>query len=418
MIFSIKNFIQNILVILMITKVNSSVPFEYQGQILNHELNIPLIPSVTPISWNPELKVLPLCIELNNNTIETSLISSAIDNVNRYLYSGNIDSTSLFLYNYIYTNEKCPSSDLVIKIIKSTSTAKSPGYCSRKFMNGTITRPHILYLGCDITINVCALQSTSIFYNVLLHELLHIIGLDHPPKKEDSVMSYTISSLDKNLTIIGQTKDYIQIRPKDVNDLNYIIRRDFPNSLLPNPSLIKDILPNVSPYMHVSGTDNYLLNDYMNVTQCWISKSNSPSTNGNSPSTNGNSPSTNGNSPSTNGNSPSTNGNSPSTNGNSPSTNGNSPNIVQPQNNKCNCKCKGKGKGKGKGRSKQNENLVNIQSNNIPTTPNNTNKNLLADDVKINDDAIINVDTNNNNNINIYSNEKPVININSKENNN
>ena len=383
MIFSIKNFIQNILVILMITKVNSSVPFEYQGQILNHELNIPLIPSVTPISWNPELKVLPLCIELNNNTIETSLISSAIDNVNRYLYSGNIDSTSLFLYNYIYTNEKCPSSDLVIKIIKSTSTAKSPGYCSRKFMNGTITRPHILYLGCDITINVCALQSTSIFYNVLLHELLHIIGLDHPPKKEDSVMSYTISSLDKNLTIIGQTKDYIQIRPKDVNDLNYIIRRDFPNSLLPNPSLIKDILPNVSPYMHVSGTDNYLLNDYMNVTQCWISKSNSPSTNGNSPS-----------------------------------TNGNSPNIVQPQNNKCNCKCKGKGKGKGKGRSKQNENLVNIQSNNIPTTPNNTNKNLLADDVKINDDAIINVDTNNNNNINIYSNEKPVININSKENNN
>ena len=95
---------------------------------MNSIYNIPIIPSVTSVSWDPDTKILPVCVELNNHTIENSLIESAIDNVNLYLYSGNIDTTSLFLYDYKYTNEKCPDDDLKIKIIKSNNTLKSPGY--------------------------------------------------------------------------------------------------------------------------------------------------------------------------------------------------------------------------------------------------------------------------------------------------
>jgi hypothetical protein len=228
-----------------------------------------IIPSVTSISWNPNLKVLPLCVELNNHTIDQSLIHTAIDNVNKYLYTGNIDTTSLFLYDYNYTNFKCPDSDLKIKIIKSKSTSDSPGYCSRKYINGTISSPQVLYIGCDITLNVCALQSNSIFYNVLLHELLHILGLDHPPEKDNSVMSYHIIAKDSSLNFIKQTDEYISIQPKDISDIRFIISRDFPNSYLPSPQTIQQKNPNSNPGEHVSGTNLYQINDYASRSKCW-----------------------------------------------------------------------------------------------------------------------------------------------------
>ena len=245
---------------------------------VNAPITIPYEYSVTPVVWDPTQHILPFCVELNNNTIETELIEDAIDNVNAYLFSGTIEQTALYFKILEYKETgTCPENNLKIRVNKINNSLNAPGYCSRRFVDGTIERPYILYSGCDIDMNVCALQSSAMFYNVLLHELLHVIGLDHPSKTNtlESVMAYSVTSKNVELTEIKQDTNYITIQPVDAANIRYIIERDFPTAILPNPRSIASYIPDVSPGKHISGSREYIVNEYMNVNECWIHE-NSP----------------------------------------------------------------------------------------------------------------------------------------------
>ena len=62
------------------------------------EQTIPVYEYIVPFMWKPTTKVVPFCLNYNNNTVDKSLVTNAIDNINAYLFTGDIKTTSLFLY--------------------------------------------------------------------------------------------------------------------------------------------------------------------------------------------------------------------------------------------------------------------------------------------------------------------------------
>lgn len=251
-----------------------------------YDVNVPFfMPSIIPIEWDASMKVLPFCVETNGIPVNKKLIESAIDNVNLYLYSGNIDTTALYLYVNEYKNTSCPDTNLKIKLIKDNNVKKAPGYCSRKFISGTVNSPKALYIGCDITLNACILQSSATFYNVLLHELLHVVGLDHPDNKDDSVMSYGVIAKDRTLQNIRQDTEYISVTKTDMENIRAIVIRDFPDASLPVISNIPDeisfgpYIPTINASLHMSGDTQYVIDTYANADKCWVTSESEKSKN-------------------------------------------------------------------------------------------------------------------------------------------
>jgi hypothetical protein len=236
--------------------------------------NVPMIETddyqVIPFIWDPSSKILNFCIQSDDIPVNTELIQDAFDNINSQLFTGSLSTTSLFFS--MRTNTTCKETDLKIIFVKSNNTKLfSPGYCTRRFLDGTINRPMILYLGCDITLNLCALQSSASMYNVLLHELLHVVGLDHPePPVENAVISYGVRVNDSSLMNIYQDAQYMTLNAFDIMNMRFIALRDFPDSTLPDPRLIASYVPKIDPLLHVSGNNTYQVNTIMNVEQCWM----------------------------------------------------------------------------------------------------------------------------------------------------
>jgi len=269
---------------LFILNTEAGVDFIYENgdKIYYHKSDVPnivnvnqrlFVPNILPVTWDTDSKIIPLCVETNGLPIQKNLIESAVNYVNLYLYSGNLDTTALYLYIENYREKGCPEDKLKIQLVHERDTSSSPGYCSRRFLDGTVEHPQILYVGCDITLNMCLLQSSGTFYNVLLHELLHIIGLDHPETRNDSVMSYGVRAKDSTLETIRQDDFYINIQPEDIRNIHAIIIRDFPDAKIPSVDYLETYIPNILPTSHVSGTTDYVLNEYVNVKKCWVSTS-------------------------------------------------------------------------------------------------------------------------------------------------
>lgn len=241
---------------------------------VNQPQNVPMIETddyqVIPFIWDQSSKILNFCIENNDIPVNTELIQDAFDNINSQLFTGSLATTSLFFS--MRTEKTCNETDLKIKFVQSNDTKSfSPGYCTRRFLDGTINRPMILYLGCDITLNLCALQSSASMYNVLLHELLHVVGLDHPePPVEKAVISYGVRVNDSSLMNIYQDAEFVTLNAFDIMNIRFIALRDFPDSTLPDPRFIASYVPKIDPVLHVSGNNTYQVNNIMNVEECWI----------------------------------------------------------------------------------------------------------------------------------------------------
>lgn len=252
---------------------NSYINIHYP-EYINPPQNVPMIETndyqVIPFIWDASRKILNFCIETNDIPVNTELIQDAFDNINSQLFTGNLATTALFFS--MRTNTTCKETDLKIRFIQSKTTKSfSPGYCTRRFLDGTINRPMILYVGCDITLNLCALQSSASMYNVLLHELLHVVGLDHPePPIENAVISYGVRVNDSSLMNIYQDLEYATLHAFDIMNMRFIALRDFPDSSLPDPRFIASYVPNIDPLHHVSGNSIYQVKNIMNVEQCWI----------------------------------------------------------------------------------------------------------------------------------------------------
>lgn len=253
--------------------------YDYGGRRDSNVQNIPFfMPSIIPIEWDTSMKILPFCIETGGKPVNKKLLESAVDNVNLYLYSGNLDTTALYLYVEEYRDSDCPEDKLKISLVQNGSVDDAPGYCSRRFLDGTTERPKLLYVGCDITLNTCILQSSATFYNVLLHELLHVVGLDHPPEPTESVMSYGVRAKDRTLKQIRQDTGYVSVTKTDMNNIRAIVARDFPDAPLPIISDIPDevsfgpYIPSINASKHMSGDDNYIVQTYADVDECWVRK--------------------------------------------------------------------------------------------------------------------------------------------------
>ena len=270
------NWIKHVVVAIVggvLPYAESYINIEYP-EYLENPLNVPFIDTqdyqVIPFIWDPNSKLIRFCVESKDFPIDLAIVQDALDNINAQLYTGNFTTTPL----YFTLENECGDNDLKIKFIQSRDSIKAPGYCTRKFLDGTIIRPMILYTGCDITLNVCALQSSSSLYNVLLHELLHVVGLDHPePPVEGSVISYGVRVNDSTLNNVIQDTEYKVLQPFDIMNMRFIALRDFDYASLPDPRTISSYVPKINPSKHVSGTDNYMLNPVMNVDECWIGKS-------------------------------------------------------------------------------------------------------------------------------------------------
>jgi hypothetical protein len=121
---------------------------------------------------------------------------------------------------------------------------KPAGKCVRKYGVDIyeFVRPYMsyYYYGCNITVNIHLLNRAASFYNVLLHELLHLIGLDHPnPPMLHALISHTVRR-DNNKSIIHDNV-YKQLSWYDIMTTHFIIARNFPWlwSKLPYPYVTK-----------------------------------------------------------------------------------------------------------------------------------------------------------------------------------
>ena len=210
-------------------------------------------PNVINIPWYSQISVLNYCL-INNDEfkIHEPVIETAFDVVNSYLYNG-LD-TPLFL-NYM-SNDTNMGCDHYINITSDSYI----GFCTREF---TTENNNLAYIGCSITLNACDLQTSAAFYNVLLHELLHVIGLEHPVDiNEESVMGYRVSINEEGEILYDDR--YSSISLHDVQDIFYIISRDFPDKKLPNYRYNAKYEPLYSPSRHISGNNKSVIDTGIN----------------------------------------------------------------------------------------------------------------------------------------------------------
>ena len=179
------------------------------------------------------------------------------------MFLTNNDDQPLYFNFYENADINC---DFFINLISnSTMSYNNAANCKRKYLcvGGACYNQ-----GCNITINVCALQTAASFYNVLLHEVLHAIGLEHPnPIINNSIMSY-ITYININKSSVYDNI-YRLIADIDIYNIKYILYRDFSSSYTQNNK--QQTTPLYSAQLHVSGLKNYIINYNNNIiTPCLI----------------------------------------------------------------------------------------------------------------------------------------------------
>lgn len=212
------------------------------------------ISSVVQFPWLPNKHILSICINKNGHEVANELIQSAANSINIYISSERKDS----MYIDIVENEKLCEYTVSIESLVSN---ESPGYCSRDYVRND---NKYFYNGCNITMNICQLQTAASFYNVLLHEFLHLLGLDHPIIKDDSVMSYTVKKDTLNNIVFDDT--YITIQLNDIIDIHIMLVQISGNINVPFPTILTGSVPTYNSYEHVSGVKNRMfLNRYCEI---------------------------------------------------------------------------------------------------------------------------------------------------------
>ena len=86
--------------------------------------------------------------------------------------------------------------------------------------------PDNVFKNAETFINTNELRYATNIYNVLLHELLHVIGLDHPEVPNESVMSYRVRlGADKNVL---RDVSFLPLDEDDVLGVTNIAQQSFP----------------------------------------------------------------------------------------------------------------------------------------------------------------------------------------------
>jgi hypothetical protein len=218
-------------------------------------------PSIEPLPWLPTINTLNFCLIRNNQDVYIPLINIAFNSINIFLVDGNY--TPLYL-NFQENEDQQYTCQYFVNI---TSTVNSPAaYCTR---TSYLINREVYYQGCNITINICSLQTSASFYNVLLHELLHVVGINHPnPPVPNSVISYAVSIDRENNTLYDT--EYIALSSYDIQQIDAILQRDFPLYKSPDHTNTTKYVPKYPPYRHISGLNTYIINYKNDVEPCLI----------------------------------------------------------------------------------------------------------------------------------------------------
>lgn len=232
------------------------------------ELVAPLVPYSWPSSDTFEIN---LCHQEENNYIfvTSDLIENAVDNINLISYN------SFFKYSPVYINfynksQLCPENSLYLYTVNYTVfDTHSYAYCQRNFMTEKVSdfEYKLRYAGCDIYVNTCILQSAASFYNVLLHELIHLIGLDHIPPQDDIVdllpgaIQYFIRlDYEDDRRIVLQDTYYNYPNYIDIKSVRELLARDFPTFVADPITSLEHFVPAILPHKLIdnSGKDSTL----------------------------------------------------------------------------------------------------------------------------------------------------------------
>jgi hypothetical protein len=181
------------------------------------------MPPITPIQWQTPQSIRYCITQNTNKSVNLPLIShisrNAIDNINLQTSSGFYSPLSF------YIDDICQPSSFFIKLVDNTDNDISAAFCTRKY---DFTRTPPAYHGCNITMNICILRNAATFYNVILHEFLHAVGLDHPnPPIKDAIISTGITKIGYNSSQYRLHNDYKQLSNTDVRGIQSILKRDF-----------------------------------------------------------------------------------------------------------------------------------------------------------------------------------------------
>ena len=222
---------------------------------------------IIPEQWFPTISNVNFCLVKNDIDIHIPLIETVFKNVNTFLKYN--DEHPLYFNFSADENTNC---DYFINLISNTTFFNNTANCQQTYL---CIAGACYNQGCNITMNVCALQTAASFYNVLLHEVLHALGLGHPKNIiNNSIMSY-ITYINNNSSMYDNI--YRLMADIDIYNINYLMQRDFSSFHISNNNK-KQIIPIYSPRLHVSGSKNYIINYYNNIiTPCLIKLTSNPS---------------------------------------------------------------------------------------------------------------------------------------------
>jgi hypothetical protein len=233
-------------------------------------------------SWRTNITNIVFCLENNGYNVLPELYLTVFDVFNSILISPLQQGATGLKLSWSYpiqcetTKTHTVYGELINRLVFGPSENGASGVTKRRFENGTIDNPRITLTGGDITIDVRVLQAASIFYNVLIHEVGHVLGLEHTISP-DTVMGNRIRGTINHE--VWQEDDYLLLKTGDVNGIRAILTRDKPG--FTPPFITKqtyEFTPLYPADQHVSGTSKFVMRDKIyrynnknnNINDFWI----------------------------------------------------------------------------------------------------------------------------------------------------
>jgi hypothetical protein len=217
-----------------------------------------LVPLSVP--WSPKQKsTISLCL-LPSYAVLPELYSNAVNQINSFVGT-SVHGRRLEIISSLCAPDSStiifgPSIAASTNIIGSTkrSIILNSSYCVR----------------VDVVVDVRVLQTAGLFYAVLLHELLHVVGLDHPIVEITQSMSVMALTIPINDGGISQQKDYTAIKRADVSALRRLMARDRPAYKFPKATTSPFIFPTYPASGHVSGDSKYAVP--VQIPNWWLTR--------------------------------------------------------------------------------------------------------------------------------------------------
>ena len=208
-----------------------------------------------------------LCHKEQNTdiSVDSELIENAVDNINLISYNSFFKYSPLYI-NFFNRSQVCPDNSLFLYTVNYTTfETHSYAYCQRNFLTEKISEFEykLRYAGCDIYVNTCILRSAASFYNVLLHELIHLVGLDHIPPQNDVIdilpgaIQYFIRlDYEEDRRIVLQDTYYNYPNYIDIKSVRELLARDFPVFSADPITSLEHFVPSILPHKSIDNSGN------------------------------------------------------------------------------------------------------------------------------------------------------------------